>query len=319
MRRRTLLIGSVGAAALLAPHRLHAKLRIPTVGVLDIGDPATFLTTFRDAIKAHGYADGQNFRLEVRTAAGDVGRLKGLAEELAGLPVDVITAHLTPSARAAAAATKTIPIVMVGVGAPLETGLIASLSRPGGNITGTSATSAELGGKRVQLIGEILPSFKRLAILANASDPFSKPFIAEIEEAGRKLGIATDAVMLKTADDLAGAFAATEQSRADAAIAQGSLPVGPVAAMALQHRIPLVATLTSGVRGGALMTYAASQSEMFRKTAAYVEKLLKGAKPADLPVEEPTEFTLVLNLKTAKALGLSIPAAILARADEVIE
>ena len=318
MRRRALVVGLVSAAAFW-PRRGLAQPRIPTIGVLDIGDPAPFLAIFRDAMKARGYTEGQNFRLEVRAAAGDVGRLKRLAEELATLPVETIAAHLTPSARAAAAVTKTIPIVMVGVGAPLETGLISSLSHPGGNITGTSATSAELGGKRVQLLGEMLSPLHRLAILANANDTFSKPFVAEIEEAGRTLDVTTEAIMLKNPDEFAGAFTLIGQRQADAAIVQGSLPIGPIAALALQHRVPIASTLTAGVRGGALMTYAASQSEMFRKTAAYVDKLLKGAKPADLPVEEPTEFELIINLKTAKALGLAIPDRILAQADEVIE
>jgi putative tryptophan/tyrosine transport system substrate-binding protein len=317
MRRRNLL--ALLAGALFSPLAVMAQPKAPIIGVLDIGDPGPLLRQLREVLREFGYVEGQNIHIEVRTAERKPEILRGLADELVRLKVDVIVARLTPSVRAAKEATQTIPIVMAMAGAPLETGLIASLSRPGGNITGLSSTSAELSGKRLQLMQEMVPSLRRIAILANAADPFAKPFVAEIERAAASLGMQANAVMVTRSDEFAAAFGAMTDARADAVAMQGSLATKPAAALAMKHRIPLFSTNRDAVDAGALMSYAGRLDDGYRQAAGYVVKILNGASPADLPVEQPTRFELIINLKTAAALGLTVSPALLARADEVVE
>jgi putative tryptophan/tyrosine transport system substrate-binding protein len=238
---------------------------------------------------------------------------------LVRLNVDVIVARLTPPVWATKEATQTIPIVMAPAGAPVETGLIASLSRPGGNITGLSVTSVEVTSKRLQLMREMLPRMQRVAMLANAADPISHFLIAEAERVAASLGLQITPILVNGDQQIETAFAAMGKERIDAVIMQSSLPEKSVVVLALKHRLPLISTTRSAVDGGALMSYAGRLTDAYREAAVYVDKILKGAKPAELPVEQPTKFELVINLKTAQALGLAVPQPLLARADEVIE
>jgi putative tryptophan/tyrosine transport system substrate-binding protein len=208
---------------------------------------------------------------------------------------------------------------MAPAGAPLETGLIASLSRPGGNITGLSVTTVEVTGKRLQLMREMLPTLQSIAMLANAADPISKLLIADTERAAPSLGLRINPILVNGSPEIEAAFVAMDKERVDAVIMQSSLPEKSTAALALKHRLPLVSTTRSAVDAGALMSYAGRLGDAYREAAVYVDKILKGANPADLPVQQPTKFELVINLKTAKALGLTVPQSFLARADEVIE
>jgi putative ABC transport system substrate-binding protein len=208
---------------------------------------------------------------------------------------------------------------MALVGNPVETGLVDSLSRPGGNVTGLSGVGAELAGKCVELIRDMIPTARRIAVLANAPDPFSKPFLEQIRLAGAASGMTIDPIMIRGAEELEAAFPAMEKDRPDAIIVQPSLPPARTAELASKYRLPAVSFVRGIVDEGGLMSYGVEQADAYRRAAVFVDKILKGAKPADLPVEQPTRFELVINMKTANALGLTIPPAFLARADEVIE
>src|ERR1700745_844116 len=208
---------------------------------------------------------------------------------------------------------------MAETGDPIGTGLIMSLPRPGGNVTGIASVTAELAGKTVQLIRDMLPSARRVTALANATDPFSKPFLQQIQLGGEGTGTTINSVSISHSEELETAFAAMEKDRPDAIIVQPSLPTKRAAELALKHRVPAVSVPRWFVEEGGLMSYSAKYVELFHKAAVYVDKILKGAQPADLPVEQPTHFELVINMRTAKALGVEVPATLLARADEVIE
>jgi putative ABC transport system substrate-binding protein len=269
-----------------------------------------------------GYVEGQNILVEYRYAAGDVDRLIDLAAGLVRLKVDVIVAQSTPSVQAAKGATAEIPIVMAPAGDPVGTGLVATLARPGGNVTGLSAIGAGLGGKLLQLIRETRPAVTRVAVLAHATDPFARPFLAQIKAAADSVGVRMQAVVVRGAEEFDGAFAAMVKERAGAVIVQPILATKHAADLALKHRLPSI-TSGVGVRAfpelGGLMSYGANSETYHRHAAVYVDKILKGAKPADLPVAQPTQFELVINMKTARALGLTIPPLLLLRADHVVE
>jgi putative ABC transport system substrate-binding protein len=321
MRRRD-FIKVIGGAAVGWPLAARAQQpKVPTVGVLVVGAPGSeqFWRLFRKEMRELGYVEGQNIRFEFRSDEGKLDRLPELAAELVRLKVDIIVTWFTPAARAAKQATREIPVVMALAGNPVENGLVESLARPGGNVTGMSTVGAELASKSVELIQELLPSARRVAALANAPDPFSKPFLEQIRLGGQATGVTIDAVMIHGPEELETAFPAMEQKRTDAIIVQASLPAKRVAELALKYRIPGVGIIRAFVEEGGLMTYSAAQADMYRHAAIYVDKILKGAKPAALPVEQPTKFELVINLKTAKALGLSVPPSLLGRADQVIE
>ena len=292
--------------------------RLTRIGVLLPANPEPLFGLLRDALRERGYVEGESVQFTVRSAGGKADLSRGLADELVRLPVDIIVVWQTPAAFAASQATTQIPIVMAMVADPVGSGLIASLARPGGNITGLSGTTAELGGKILQLIREALPATRRVAILANATDPFTKTFVAQIELAGQALGIATQAQVVRGVEDYEGAFAAMKKERADAVIVQPSLPRKPAIELALKQRLPAMSPSLYFTGEGGLMSYAANLDDSYRRTAHFVERILKGAKPADLPVEQPTRFELRINLITAKALGISIPQALLLRANEVI-
>ena len=319
MRRREFmaLLGG-GAVWPLAARAQQPK--VPTIGALVIGNisPEEFWREFRQGLRDLGYVEGQNIRFEFRSAEGQINRLPELAAELVRLKVDVIVTWFTPTALAARRATREIPIVMAETGDPIGTGLIASLPQPGGNVTGLASVAAELAGKSVQLIRDMLPSVRRVTALANATDPFSKPFLEQIQ-LGEATGTTISPVRISSSDEFEAAFAAMEKDRPDAVIVPPSLPGKRAAELALKHRVPAVSVGRWFAEEGGLMSYSAKFVDLFRKAAVYVDKILKGARPADLPVEQPTVFELVINLKTAKALGLTIPISLLGRADEVIE
>jgi putative ABC transport system substrate-binding protein len=318
MRRREFL-GLVGGVAAWPLAAWAQQPKLPRIGVLVPSDPEPFWSEFRVGLREQGYIEGQNIVLEFRNADGNADLLRGLADEFIGLKVDLIVAHQTPAVTAARQATTKVPIVMAPAGDPVGTGLISGLARPGGNITGLSSAVAELGAKMLEIIHEVLPSAQRVAVLANASSPLSGPFVEFIENRGRALGIAIQTIRVRGVAEFDTAIAAMVNEKADAVIVQGSLPRKPAIELALKHRLPSVGALPSFTREGGLMSYTGNQNDQYRRAAYYVDRILKGAKPADLPVEQPTRYELAVNLKTAKALGLTIPITVLGRADEVIE
>jgi putative ABC transport system substrate-binding protein len=318
MKRRE-FITLLGGAAAAWPLHAHAQQQTFVVGILNSGNPEPYRTMVRDRLRELGYNEGQNVRFVFRSAEGNSELLSGLAAELVGLKVDVILAYPSPAVAAAKQAMREIPIVMLGAGDPVATGLVASLTRPGGNVTGTSSTTAELGSKTLEVIRDILPSVRRVAVLANATDPFTKSFLQQVQLGGHKLQLEIQTIMIKAADELDAAFAAIKKNAADAVIVQPSLPRKRIADLALKHGVPAIAPSGGFATEGGLAAYAATQAEMARRTASMMDKILKGSKPADLPVEQPTKFELVINLKIAKALNITVPPALLARADEVIE
>jgi putative ABC transport system substrate-binding protein len=319
MRRRDLL-ALLGGAAAWPSAGLAQPVKIRTIGVLAVASPGSelFWRFFRDGMRELDYVEGQNVRYEFRSDL-QVARLPELAAELVRLGPDVIVTWFTPAARAAKQATSEIPIVMALVGNPVETGLVQSLARPGGNVTGMAGVGSELAGKCVELIRELLPAARRVAVLANVPDPFSKPFVEQIERTGAATGTAIVPFMIHTAEELEAAFPAMERDRPDAVIIQPSLPTKRAVELALQYRLPAVSFVRDIVDVGGLMTYSVAEAIAYRRAALIVDKVLKGAKPAEIPVEQPTRFELVINLRTAKAIGLTVPPAFLARADEVIE
>lgn len=286
-------------------------------------DPSEVDKAVLQALQNLGYIDGQNITIEYRWAAGKVDNLPKLAEELVRMPVDIIVASSTPAVQAAKNATKTIPIVMTGSADPVGTGLVASLARPGGNITGLSSMLPELAGKRLELLKDIVPKLSSVAFLAHGGDPAHHLFVKEAQEAGEKLRIQIQPVVIGASEEIETAFSTMLKNRAGALIVQ-TLFVGPlddgrrIAERAIALRLPAVSDGTRFADIGGLIFYGPSRFENGRRVADYVDKILKGSKPADLPVEQPRKFELVINLKTAKQIGLTIPPIVLARADRVI-
>ncbi len=322
MISRRIFLATVGAATLAGPRAVEAsQAKVPTIGILVVQSLGweQFWRHFREALRRLGYVEGQNIRFEFRSDEGDRSRLPERAAELVRLKVDVIVAWLTPAGTAAKQATRAIPIVCAICGNPVETGLIESLARPGGNVTSVAGVGSELAHKTVQFIRDMLPSARRVAVLANAPDPFSKPFVENIRLGGKATGITIEAMMLHGPQDVDAAFAALRRARPDAVIVQPTLGLTHPAALALKERLPAVSIFTEFVEEGGLMSYAASEADAYGSAAGFVDKILKGAKPADLPVVQPTKFELAINLKTAKALGLTIPPSLLLRADKVIQ
>jgi len=317
--KRRYFVTLIGAAAAWPIAARAQQSKLPTIGILVSANPEPFWGELRAGLRDQGYIEGQNIAFEFRSADGNPDRLRGLADELVRLKVDVIVAQLTPAATAARQATTAIPIVMAWAGDPIGTGLISSLARPGGNVTGLSGASTELYAKTFELVRALLPSARHVAALANPADPFSRPFIEQIEEAGRVLGMSIQTIRIRGMEDFDTAFSAMVNERAEAVIVQASLPRKPILELALNHRVPVIGTNRILAQDGALMSYSINQNDMYRRAASYVDRILKGAKPADLPVEQPTRYELVVNLKTAKTLGITVPPTLLATADEVIE
>jgi len=324
--RRTFMAMSA-IAILTAPLAAEAQqpVRVPRIGFLWPSPPSErqyLLDAFRQGLRELGYIENQNIVVEVRSAEGKYDRLPALATELVHLKVDVIVTTASPATKAAQQATKTIPIVMAVVVDPVATGFIASLARPGGNITGVSIMASDLVGKQLDLLKQVVPIFQ-VVVLWNPANPGNAPQLREAEVAARKLGVRLKPLEARNPDDLDNAFAAMTKERPSGLIVLvDTMLVGHrarLADLAAKSRIPAIYGLRDHVEAGGLMAYSANLTEMYRRAATYVDRILKGSKPADLPVEQPTKFELVINLKTAKALGLTIPQSILTRADEIIQ
>ena len=286
------------------------------------GPSPAFIQGLRDL----GYVEGKNIGFVYRTAEGTRERYADLAAELVRLKVDIIVADSTGMALAAKKATDTIPIVMTGMGStdPVSTGLVASLARPGGNVTGLTNISGELGGKVLELLKEIVPKLNRVAILRTAGGAADNVFVKEAEVSARALGVQLVPVMVQGPDDFEGAFRAMTKERANGLVIRllpntYSVPFKRVADLTMKNRLPSISQQSTWTDAGGLMSYGADPNIMYRRVATYVDKILKGTKPADLPVEAPMKFELRINLKTAKQIGLTIPPNVLARADKVIK
>ena len=322
MKRRKFitLIGGAAAAWPLAARAQQSK--VARIGALYIGlaDAQSFKNEFREGLRELGYVEGQNIAFEFRSAEGKLDRLPELASELVRLKVDVIVALYVPCALAAKQATREIPVVITAAD-PVETGVVPSLARPGENITGVSLMSAVFIGKCIELFRDMLIPTRHVAVLTNAADPlFAKLVLDQAELAGRITGIEIQPIMVRGPDEgLDVAFAAMVRGQADAIVIQGSLSTKRIADLALEHRLPAASTTRGFVDAGGLMSYGADGPAMFRHSARFVQRILQGQQPNDLPIEQPTKFELAVNLKTAKAMGLTIPESFLLRADALIE
>lgn len=323
MKRRN-FIAVVGGAAATWPlvARAQQSRKMPRVGVLvALSAPHPFTEALRSGMRDLGYTEGQNIEIEWRYADAVFSRAVEIAGEFVQLQVDVIAAYHTPAVRAAMNATKTIPIVMSPAGAPLESGLVDSLARPSGNVTGLSSMEAELGGKRLDLLREIIPGLARVAVLAATNDPFTRPFVQDFQTGAGRLGLQLHPVMVDGPSGFEAAFSAMSAAGDQAVIIQPTFLPHTVAILALaaKHRLATLSSYRDTTRAGGLISYSADHAAYFKRAAIFVDKILKGAKPSELPVEQPTKFELVVNLKTAKTLGITVPPMLLARADEVIE
>ena len=323
MRRREFLKVWCGAAAAFPFPAYGQQPKTAVIGVLLTGasnpDPEAFLKGLHVSLQDIGLVEGRNFRLEIRSAGGSAARLDELARELVALNVEVLVAHLTPAVQAARKATSDIPIVMAQAGDPLGTGLVSSLAKPGGNITGYSSAAAEVSGKSVELIRELFPSVRRVAVLANEVDPFTTPYLNQIRKSAGDLGMEVEPFMARPTAEQKPMFDAMSAKSADVLLVQGTMIRGETANLAIEHRLPSFGSGRGWPMAGGMVSYSASLSEGYREVAVFVDKVLKGRKPSDLPVSQPTKFDLVVNLKTAKALGVTLPDTFLLRADEIIE
>jgi putative tryptophan/tyrosine transport system substrate-binding protein len=317
MRRREFLaiLGGVAGWPVAGGAQQARAYRVGAL-LLSNADSDALRRELSEELRKAGFVEGQNLTFEFRSA--EEGLLAKVAAELVALKVDVLVAVYTPCAIAAQRATKDIPIVIMS-GDPVGTGLVPSLGRPGGNITGVSLMAAELFGKCVELIRDALPSVRRVAALANGADPFSKPFLEHVQLAGKATGIEIMPIVVSGPDKIDEAFAAMKKEGAGAVVVQGSLASKRATELALSHRLPAVSVPRSFAELGGLMSYGLDGPDSFRRGATFVTKILQGAKPGDLPVEQPTKFELVINLRTAKTLGIVIPQSFVVRADEVIE
>jgi putative ABC transport system substrate-binding protein len=320
MRRREVL-GVVGGALAWPLAARAQQTRMVTIGVLTLinPNPEPLLKALRDGLRGAGYVEGRNLRLEIRLAAARPDLQLEKAAELVRLKVDLIVTFFTPSALAAKAATRDIPIVMAGAGDPVESGLVASLAQPGGNVTGQSSAGAEVAGKSVELIREIIPTARRLGVLADENDAFARLYVEQIRQAARSAGMEVEPIMIQPDLALEAAFKTLTDKHVDGLLIQGSSARKEMLDLAIKHRLPAVTSIRLGPEFGALMSYGSDYFALARESAVYVDKILKGAKPADLPVAFPTKFLFIINLATAKALGITISPTMLARADEVIE
>ena len=320
MRRREFIALLGSAAALPFAARAQHAAKIRRIGIIDDGP---MWRSFRQALRELGYVEGQNIAYEYRYGNGMPERLATVAAELVRRPVDVIATFGTPPTQAAKEATATIPIVMVGVGDPVRAGLIASLARPGGNLTGNTVLSPDLGPKRLQIVREAIPKATRIAYLANSDNASSVATIAEMKIATPAAGMVLIPVEVRSVADFDPAFAAMLRERPDAVMVTNDpfhqIHVSRIIEFLANNRLPGMFQNKENVAAGGLMSYGASVPDLFRRAAGYVHRILQGTKPADLPVELPTKFDLAVNLKTAKALGLELSPTFIARADEVIE
>ena len=319
---RVSMVVCLALAHLAAPLAAEAQAKIPRLGVLLFGTPDTdAFPAIRRGLSALGYVEGRNIVFEHRYAEGRLERLPDLANDLARSKPDLIIAAGGDVAPFAKRATEAIPIVMITSADPVQSGLVASLARPGGNVTGVTFVSSDLAGKRLQLLKEAAPGVTRVAVLWNPDHPDGE--FPATQAAGRSLGVQVQSLEVRGRDDFASAFAAANRERMEAVIVASSrlmtLNRARILDLALQNRLLIVSGWGPWAAGGGLLSYGPDLDAVIRSSATYVDKILKGAKPGDLPIEQPTKFELIINLRTAKALGLTIPPSVLARADEVIE
>jgi putative tryptophan/tyrosine transport system substrate-binding protein len=326
MRRRDFIIGISGSAVAL-PLTAHAQqlTKLPTIGFLGAGTPSGYsqwVAAFMQQLRERGWIEGRDIALELRWAEGKNERFADIAAEFVRLNVDVIVTTGTAPVVAAKQATSVIPIVFTSAGDPVATGLVASLARPGGNVTGLSNQAPDLAGKRLELLREIIPDLHRLAILTNIGSPIGALEMGEVQAAARTLGVEILPLEIRRAEDIGPAFEALKD-RADAlyVVAEPLLSGNRVriSILALGARLPTLHGFREYVEAGGLVSYGPNIPDLFRRAADVVDKILRGTKPKDIPVEQPAKFDLAINLTTAKALGLTIPPTLLARADEVIE
>jgi putative tryptophan/tyrosine transport system substrate-binding protein len=325
MRRRefiALLSGAVMACVLPARAQSAAKLwRIGFLETTTLEKNRANLLAFTDALREFGYVEGSNLIIEYRSANGLVERFEELAAELVRLNTDVIVARGTPAIMAAKKASGTIPIVTTASAQPFS--FVASLARPGGNVTGLSSLSSDLYAKRIELIKEAVPAMKRIGVMSNPTNPNTPGILTEIEKAVLSFGIEPHKLDLRSPDDIPFAFETANRHRTDAivismdTVTQANAKL--ITQLAAEHRLPAIYGGREFIEAGGLMSYGVNFPDLYRRAAAFVDKIIRGASPADLPIEQPTKFALLVNLKAAKALGLEITPTLLARADEVIE
>ena len=327
MDRRELMLVLGGMMVAMRAPRAQQKA-MPVIGLLSSTSPgasAPFVAAFRQGLSEAGYVEGQNLAIEHRWAEGHYDRLPALAADLVGRKVDVIaTSGGDRSALVAKDATSTIPIVFTVGGDPVELGLVASLARPGGNLTGVSGFAIELNPKRLELLSELVPQARAIALLLNPNSPNAGRMMREVQEAVRAKGVELQILKASTESEIDAAFDSLDQLQAGALLLHAepffiNSQREQLLALAARHAIPMISGSRAMTVSGGLISYGSSLTALYRQVGVYVGKILKGAKPADLPIQQPTTFELVVNLKTAKALGLTVPPSILARADEVIE
>ena len=314
------------AILLVSFHHAEAQQpkKVPRIGYLTLGplSPSANQEAFRDGLRQLGYIEGQNIQVEYRYGGGKLEHLRELAAELVSLKVDVIVAANTQSIDSARQATRTIPIVFAVTFDPVESGFVASLARPGGNLTGLSTVNPDAAAKRVELFKEVIPRLSRLAVLRNPTNSGSRFPLIQTEEGVRQFGMHLQLLEARTAEDLDEIFRRASSQRAEALIvivdALFIVEQRRISDLGIKYRLPEMFDTRQFVDAGGLISYVANLADLFRRAASYVDKILKGAKPADLPVEQPTKFELMINLKTAKQISLTIPPNVLARADRVI-
>ena len=325
MITRRKIVTAIGACALGASRAGLAQTAPPAVrriGILTPIDQPVNYPAFVDALRRLGYEEGKNAQLLLRVAKSDFARLPVLARELIDAKVEVIVAFSTPGVQAAIDATKTIPIIMTLVGDPLGSGFVTSLARPSGNVTGISTQVTELASKRLSILHELVPGAKRIAVFYNPVDPITEPQIGNIKVAAPKLGVDVRFYPVKTVPELPETFAALLAWRAQAAMwlnGQHQIHQTSTIVLAAKQKLPVMVASLLDVADGGLIAYSADVTDLVKRTATYVDKILKGVKAGELPVEQPTRFELAINLKTAQALGLKVPQAILLQATRVIE
>jgi putative tryptophan/tyrosine transport system substrate-binding protein len=319
------LLGGTAVAWPLAGRAQQAG-KIPRVGFMGNSTAAleaNLVGPFRDGLRELGYQEGRNIVIEYRWAEGNYERFPALVAELLAVPVDVIVTAGTPATLAVKKATSTVPLVMIAVGDPVGTGVVRSLARPGGNVTGLSSIAPDLEGKRLELLRDVIPKLSHVALFLNPLNPFHTVSMRQAFAAAQALGIKLQPLEVRTSGELDPAFAAIVREKPDALLILADRVFlhdrKRMMDFATEHRLPSVNAYRELVEAGGLMSYGPSYEDMHRRAADYMDKILKGAKPGDLPVEQPTKFTLILNLKAARALGIDVPPMLLARADEVIE
>lgn len=321
MRRREFIALTGSAAAWpLSARAQYATGKVPRVGIID---ETPLWEPFRQELRELGYTEGRNIAFETRRADGIPDRLDAAARELTQLPVDVLAVYGTPAAQAAQRATNKIPIVIMGVGDPVGVGLVTNFAWPGDNITGNTILSADVVSKRLQVLKDAIPSISRIALLWNPDNASNIAILQETQKAAPLFHMTLTLLEARTADDFNSVFAQMASNRPDALLTTNDplhqSQMAHVIDFLLKNRVASMFQLRQNVADGGLMAYAASVPDLFRRGAAYVDKILRGTKPGDLPIEQPLTFELIVNLKTAKAIGIDFPQALLARADEVIE